>query len=143
MNFKQQARELEDFIKENFEKNNPIALLPNGNLAYKEFIIRKNRQDKWELVRVKGNILDTFNLKSCAVLGAKFYYTNNFSRYNEIKMLDSFYFKHQIDSDIYKIKYDKTKDVGLKDMFMARFCESKRHANYARKEITSKFKALF
>lgn len=143
MNFKYQAEKLENFLEENFQKNIPVAVLSNGNLVYKNFVIKKNSQDKWELIRFKGNKLDTFNLKTCAILGAKFYNVNNFSRYNELKILDSFYFKHQIDSEIYKKRYDQTQDLALKDMFMARLSESKQQADYAKEKIISKFKALF
>lgn len=143
MNFKHQARELENYLEHNFQKNMPLALLPNGNIAYKDFIIKKTKQDKWELSRVKGNPLDIFNLKTCAILGAKFYSVGNFSKYNELKVLDSFYFKHQVDSEIYKKRHDQTHDYALKDMFMARLSESKQQADYAKEKIISKFKAVF
>jgi hypothetical protein len=143
MNFKRQASELENFLQENFKKNNPIAVLPNGNLAYKDFVIKKNKQNKWELCRAKGHTLDVFNLKTCAILGAKFYNASNFSRYNELKILDTFYFKHQNDSEIFKQKLNKTKDIEMKDMFIARLVESKYQADYAKEKIISKFKSFF
>ena len=64
MNFKHQARELENYLEHNFQKNMPLALLPNGNIAYKDFIIKKTKQDKWELSRDKVNPLDIFNIKT-------------------------------------------------------------------------------
>ena len=80
MNFKKQARQLEQFLEEEFKKTIPIALLPDGSLAYKDFIIKKNKTDQWQISRARGLPLDTFNIKTCAVIAARLYGSNKFER---------------------------------------------------------------
>jgi hypothetical protein len=143
MNFKRQAQKLEQFLEEEISKNPPIVLLPDGSLAYNNFIIKKNKVEKWDIKRVGGSVVDTFNLKSCAVTGARLYGKNSFRRYSELKVLDESYSKNSNDASRYKYRYQKAKDTEIRDYFLARYIEAKQRADYARGRISSQFKAFF
>lgn len=143
MNFKKTAKQLEQFLDEEFEKNRPVAILQDGSLAYKEFIIKKSRTEFWSLRRVGGNVLDTFNLKASALSAANLYHRNNLKKYDEVKMLDDSYFKNSTDADRFKYRWTTTKDIELRDYFIARYVESKSRADYAKKEIAKQFRSLF
>lgn len=140
MNFKRTAKKLEIFLEEELTKNLPITVLVDGSLAYNNFIIEKNDQHQWNLKRNKGAVLDTFYLKSTAVNAAKCYSTNNFKYYNEIKILDNLYAKNTEDAERFKIKYQTTKDIELRDLYIARHLEAKVHADHAKKQIVKQFK---
>lgn len=143
MNFKRTAEKLEKFLEEELVKKPPIALLPDGSLAYNNFIIKKNHQHQWDLKRPGGSIIDSFNLKSTAIAAAKLYKSNNFKYYSEVKILDGMYAKHSDDAERFKIKYQKTKDTDLRDLYIARHVEAKAHADYAKKQIVKQFKTMF
>lgn len=143
MNFEKQAKKLEEFLEEIFNKKVPVYLRKDGSLIYDDFIVKKNN-NKWELQRaISSYVLDTFNLKSCAVAAAKLYRNNNFKKYNELKILDDYYQKHATDAEIFEHKYKKTKEDDLRDLFVARYVESKQRKLYAKDQITNKFKSLF
>jgi hypothetical protein len=143
MNFKRQADKLESFLREELDSKPPVAVLDNGALIYKDFVIKQNKKEIWCLYRAKGYLLDTFNLKATSLMAAKLYSTNNFPLYNEVKILDSFYTKHHTDAVIFKHLYKKTSDVELRDLYITRFEVSKSKSDYAKQQIASKFKALF
>lgn len=143
MNFKKTAKQLEQFLDEEFQKNRPIAILQDGSLAYKEFVIKKNKTDFWSLRRLGGNVLDTFNLKASALSAANFHHRTNFKKYDEVKMLDNMYFKYSTDADRFKYRWTTTKDIELRDLFIARYVEAKGKADYAKQEIAKQFRSLF
>ena len=143
MNFKKQAKQLEQFLEEEFEQKTPLALLPNGSIAYGPFLIKQNKKKEWQLSRANGILIDTFNVKSCAIMAAKIYGSSNFNKYSELKILDQLYFKNHTDSEIFKQRYTTTKDNEKRDLYLARFLQSEQHATYARQEIASRFKMMF
>lgn len=143
MNFKKQARQLETFLDEEFKSKLPIALLPDGSLAYNGFIVKRNKLEQWQLNRARGLPLDTFNVKSCAIIAAKLYGAGRFEKYSELKILDNLYHKNHTDAVTFKQRYTITKDLDKRDLFIARYIDAEQHANYAKAQIASKFKMLF
>jgi hypothetical protein len=143
MNFKKQAKQLEHFLEEEFKQKTPLALLPNGNIAYGNFLIKQNKLKEWQLCRPGGFILDTFNVKSCAIIAARLYGSNSFSKYSELKILDQLYYKNYSDSEVFKKRYNTTKDYEKRDLYLARFIYSEQYATYAKEQIASRFKMLF
>ena len=143
MNFKRQAEQLEKFLEEEFKNKQPLALLDNGAIAYGNTLIKQNKRKEWQISRAKGSVLDKFNTKSSAIIAAKLYNSNNFTKYSELKVLDQLFFKNFVDSEIYKTKFKTTKDNEKRDLYLARFLESEQHAKYAKQQIASRFKMLF
>jgi hypothetical protein len=143
MNSKNAAKKLEQFLDEELKNKPPIVLLSDGSIAYNNFIIKKNSKEQWNIKRRGGAILDTFNLKVSAIAATKFYGVNNFKNYNELKILDGVYSKNALDADRFKRRYKTTKDFILRDVFVARYVEANEQANYAKQQISSRFKSLF
>jgi hypothetical protein len=143
MNFKKQAKQLEQFLDEEFKDKIPLALLPNGTIAYGNFLIKQTKNKEWHLTRSNGTYLDTFNVKSSAIIAAKLYGVNNFVKYSELKILDQLYYKNNTDAEIFKCKYKTTKDTDKRDLYLARFLYSSQYATYAKEQIASRFKMLF
>jgi len=143
MNFKKQARKLESFLDDEFSQKMPVAILQDGSMLYKDFKIKQNKIGKWTLRKTKGFEIDQFNLKACALIGARLYNTNGFNKYNEIKILDELYHKNSVDAQIFKNNYEKTTDAVRKDTSLWRWEISKDRALYAKQQIVTKFKILF
>lgn len=143
MNFKKQAERLESYLTDEFKKQLPVAILPNGALAYKNFVIKKTKQNQWALYQNRGNKLDTFNLKACALMAAKLYGGNNLTAYNEIVGLDQTYQRNATDSEIFKYRAATSKDNDKKDLALWRWEITTARARDAKEQIARKFRYMF
>jgi hypothetical protein len=143
MNFKKQAEKLENYLDAEFKLKMPVAVMPDGSLVYKEFKVKQNKQRSWTLSRIKGFAIDSFNLKACALIAARYYSINDISKYNEIKLLDTLYNKNATDAVIFRHNYEKTKDPVTRDTSLWRWEICNQNAKYAKSQITTKFKILF
>ena len=143
MNFKVQAKKLESFLEEELKKI-PLVVLPDNSIVYKSYKIRQNKIGLWVLRHIStGDFIDQFRIKTTASLAAKFYDQTNFKRYNEIKLLDSQYWNSNTDAMLFKYKYENTKDLDKRDLFMWRWEVSKGRAERYKSEISRMFKLNF
>lgn len=142
MNFKIQAKKLESFLEEELKKI-PLVVLPDKSIVYKNYKIRQNKLGFWVLKHINGDFIDQFRIKTTASLAAKFYDQTNFKRYNEIKLLDSQYWNSSTDATIFKHKYENTKDLDKRDIFMWRWEVTKGRAERYKSEISAIFKSNF
>jgi hypothetical protein len=143
MNFKKHADRLEHYLEEEFKKELPVALMPDGSLAYKGFRVKKSKSGSWDLYRIGGFKIDSFNLKACALMCAKCYSYNGINKYNEIKILDGMYQKHAMDASIFKYRYDTVKDPDRRDLALWRWELSSARARENKTAIATKFKVMF
>lgn len=143
MKFKRQARQIENFLEEEFNKKVPLLVLPNNNIAYKSFKIRKNNQGIWELRDAANDLINTFRLRATAVLAAKYYDSIDFRKYNEIKVIDTQYWNSAVDSGIFKYRYDHATEQDKRDLYLSRWEITNQRAKFYREEITRKFKSTF
>jgi len=143
MNFKRQAERLEQYLEAEFKDTLPIAVLPNGSIVYKNFKIKQNKRGNYSLYRIGGNLIDTFNLKACALMAAKYYSVNNLSPYSEVKNLDNHYHQNSTDAEIFKHKYKTYKDLDKRDLALWRWELTSERAKRTKSQIEAKFKAMF
>lgn len=143
MNLKKQAKQLEYFLEKEIPQTALLTELSDGSLAYLDFVITKNKNGNWGLRRASGvDQLDSFKLKSSAVIAASFYSRNKFKNYNELKLLDDSFSNHFADATRYKALYKKATDHERRDIFVARFVESSQKAEYAKKQLVSHYLKL-
>lgn len=143
MNLKYQAKRLEASFNEEVKKEIPMALLPDGSIAYKDYIIKSTKTKQFQVIKKGGVKIDTFFLKTCALMGIDLYAKNRLSSYSEIKLLDQKYKNNIIDAEIFKYKFKNTKDPDKRDLFLWRWEITKNRANHARTEIASRFRSMF
>ncbi len=143
MNFKKHAQRLEDYLEDEVKKELPVALMQDGSLVYKSFRIKKNKKGLWNLYRIGGNLIDSFNLKACALMAAKCYSYNRLSAYNEVKILDNVYQNNINDSLIFKYRYNTSKDVEKRDLALWRWEVTDSRAKRTKHQIASKFNTMF
>lgn len=143
MNIKRQAARLESYLEEEIKQELPIAILKDGSIGYKSFKIKQNQQGEWTLRRYGGFVIDKFNLKACALIGARYYSADALSSYNEIKMLDGLYQRNASDSAMFKQRYTTTKDLDRKDLYLWRWEVTEQRAKAAKQQIVSKFNVVF
>lgn len=143
MNFKRHAEKLEKYLEDEFKRDLPILVLPDKSVVYKNFRIKQNKQGLWNLFKVDGLKVDSFNLKACALMAAKQYIRNDIIAYNEIKNLDVAYQKNATDSSIFKYRYQTVKDIDRRDLALWRWEITDARAKFTKIAIVSKFKSMF
>lgn len=143
MNLKHHAKNLEQLFEKEIKKELPVALMPDGSLVFENFKIRQTKRGTWEVLRRNGTKVDTFNLKACALMGAKLYGKNRLIAYNEVKFLDQKYQNNANDAEIFKYRYTTTKDTERKDLFLWRWEITKTRAKDAKQQISNKFRTMF
>jgi hypothetical protein len=142
MNVKKQAEKLQNFLEEEIKKI-PLLVLADKSIVYKQYKIKQNKLGLWVLRYSTGDIIDYFRIKTTASLAAKFYDRTDIKRYNEVKLLDSQYWHSNNDATFFKYKYQNTKDLDKRDIFVWRWELYNGRANRYKEEITSMFKANF
>lgn len=144
MNLTHQAKKLETYLKQELYANLPVAVLKNGDLVYKEFKIKKNKKtDNWDVYSSKYGKVESFYLKACALIAANFYSSSSFNKFKEIKLMDSQYQRNFIDAEIFKYRYDTTKDAEKRDVYLWRWEITNARAKIVKQEITNKFRMVF
>ena len=143
MKFKRQAQQIENFLEEEFSKKVPLLVLPNNNIVYKKFKIKKNKLGQWELRDSANDLVNTFRLRVTAALAAKYYDSIDFRKYNEIKSIDTQYWNSAVDAGVFKYRYYHAADRDKRDLYRSRWEITNQRAKFFRDEITRKFKTSF
>ena len=142
MNFKKQARKIEEFLTDELQKKTPLLVISDTCMFYKKLKIKQGKDGSWQ-IWAGLNQVGKFNLKACATLAAKVFSQGNFRRFEEVKTLDSEYWRYTSDRDLFKKKLQKEKDGDRKDILEARFEHAKVKSQYCQKQITAMFKTAF
>jgi len=143
MNFNNHITKFENFLEKEVKNSNLVVSLSNGVTVYKDFSVRLSKKGDYILSRSHGSILDKFNLKTSALLAAKMYESNDFSKLAELKILDNLYQKNYLESVFYKTRYKNSKNSESSDLYLARLSTLDSKIEYAKHQIASKFRALF
>jgi hypothetical protein len=139
-----QIKELAGQFEEEFKNNLPIVVLPNGNIAYKNFIIKKTAGEDWAIYAKHSNMLiDIYRLKTCAIMSAKAYERNNLNRFFEIKNLDNQYWASYSDYLVYETNIKKAKDFDRYLILLNKLENSKTRTEHLKEQISKMFKWSF
>jgi len=145
MTIKQVAKKLEKFL-EDVNDMMPLTILPDGSVAYKNYIIKKNKNSTWTLSRIQNQskiFIDSFNLKSSALVAANYHRTNRIDLLIETKILDEHYWANYNDHLTFKELYKKTKDLVKRDLYLWRGELTRDRADYYRDKISNAFATSF
>jgi hypothetical protein len=143
MNFKKHAEKLEKLMEEEFNKKVPLLVVNKNYLLYKNFKIKKNKLENWDLISPSDQIIGTFKLKVNAALAAKFYDKNQIINFKEIKDLDTKYWSNATDSMVFRERYNKSKDTIKKDIYISRWDITKTRTEHYKTEISKLFSYNF
>ena len=121
----------------------PVKLCTNGDIVYNEFSITRNNSQDWVLSVYDVNEIHRFKLRTTALIAAKFYEQGLFHRIEEVKSLDSCFWRNSDNKKNFKEIIKKTKDFDRKDMLIARLTESEVYLLQSKNKILCLFKAMF
>jgi hypothetical protein len=92
----------------------PISIQPNGDIVYKDYVIKLNKFSNWALHYKSGPIIEQFYLKTCALMAARSYNCLDLNKSNSIRQLDRHYWTNYCDTLVFKnniakktISYDR------------------------------------
>jgi hypothetical protein len=135
-----------DKIYEEIKEAFPLYLNKDGSVRYENYEIKKTANVGWKLTRSYGcfsSDLGVFNLRSSALLAAKFHKFNQIKHMLDISMLDQSYWKHYSDSMIFDHLYNKSSDRDRKQLYLWRLGESRSRSLFFKKKIYDKFHSVF
>lgn len=135
--------ELAKYFDQELQKTLPLVILPNGALGYFNFLVKKTPDNLWGVFNVKNKeLINSYYLKSCALMSAKFYNHNQFHFCHEVKDLDSKYWMHYNDSVVFRNNIDDSPDERY-SIIEARLSESTHKSAYYKRRISILFKTTF
>jgi hypothetical protein len=145
MNIKSAGKKLESFYNE-VKDTMPLTVLPNKAVGYKNYLIKSKKDGTWDLVKIfksGTHVVDNFNLKSTAIISARYHEISNIQSLIETKELDNLYWTNHTDSVYFKYFYNKTQDPVKKDNFLWRHEITTQRATFYKDKISLAFRTVF
>jgi len=137
-------KELASQFEEELKSTLPISVLPDGNVLYKSYIIKRNHQGSWCIH--KKSVLDpigSFYLKTSALMAARAYDRNDLNRMFEIERMDTDYKNNHTDSLVYANNIKKAKDFGRFMVLLNKLEYSQERTEHFKDKISKMFKWSF
>jgi hypothetical protein len=137
-------KDLASELEQDLKKTLPLAIQPDGSIVYKQYVIRKNKRENWDLTYLSNNdVIDEYYLKSCALMSAKAYDKVNLNKFIEIKLLDSQYWASYSDTQVYQKNIKTAKDFSRYMVLLNKLEYSKERADRFQQQISTMFKWTF
>jgi hypothetical protein len=104
-------KELATHFEEDLNKALQVSIQPDGSVVYKQYYVRQNASDMWNLTSLHNHdVVDSYYLKTSALMAAKAYSKADLTKFFEIKELDNHYWASYSDSLIYQHNIKTAKD---------------------------------
>jgi len=137
-------KELASHLEEDLKNTLPIAILSNGNIVYKQYIIKTNNMGDWCIY--KPSVIDpigSYYLKTSALMAAKAYDRNDLNKMFEIKQIDTDYKNNHTASLIFANNIKKTKDFSRYIVLLNKLEHSQERTEHFKEQISKMFKWSF
>lgn len=143
--FKQkEIKELAESFNEDFKATLPITMLPDGSMAYKQYLIKETDKHNWGIYHLGSKtIIDEYFLKTCALMAAKAYNSTDMVKFFSIKRLDNKYWASYCDTLVYKKNIKTAKDFDRYLILLNKLEHSSAIATHSKDEISKMFKWSF
>jgi hypothetical protein len=122
------------------------AVLKDGSIGYHNYIIKRNKFGSWDLIQVGKkfrNNIESFYLKSSALIAAKHHKNNRIMELSRTKDLDNQYWFSYIDSINLNESLKRTKDEIKKDVFLWRYEQARDRSEHYKQQITQAYNYSF
>lgn len=137
-------KDLAEHFSHEFDARLPLHVMPNGDIVYKDYIVRKLDNGNWGLFdKVYKELKDQFFLKTCALMAAKAYNHIHIEKYVEIKRLDNRYWASYSDQEIFKRNIKTAKEYERYLILLTRLEDAEEKVKYYKDEISRMFKWSF
>jgi hypothetical protein len=139
------VKKLADVLDIEFKKIVPLIPLPDGSVAYKDFVVKKNKAGAWCIYskHTTNYSHGEFNLQTCALVAAKALTQMQLQRYNEIKSLDNKYWSNFYRTSVYQHNIKLAKDYDRYLILLNKLEDSTWKASHYKEEISKLFRWAF
>jgi len=138
------VKELAEQFEADFNKIHQIVVLPNNNVVYKDFLIKKLDNENFGIQHIPSKeIVGQFFTKACAVMASKAYSKTMLTKYYEIKQLDTRYWANRCDSLVYRKNIKTAKDFDRYLVLLNKLEDSEHKTEHYKEEISRMFKWSF
>jgi hypothetical protein len=104
-------KELATHFEADVNKTLQLSIQPDGSVVYKQYYVKQNPGEMWELISLRSNdVVDTYYLKTSALMAAKAYNKADLTKFFEIKDLENHYWASYSDSMIYGHNIKRAKE---------------------------------
>ena len=137
-------KELAHHFEADFNKSLPISVHPNGNILYKDYLIKKNQHENWSVYHKSNNdLVEQFYLKTSALMAAKAYHLTQMDRFKHIKDIDTRYWANYSESNVFRHNMNRSKDYERFLILLNKLEHSTDKASILKEEISAMFKRSF
>lgn len=137
-------KELVEHFDVDLNNSLPISIQPNGDIVYKDYVIKLNKFKNWALHYRSGPIVEQFYLKTCALMAAKAYHRLDLNKFNSIKQLDSHYWSNYCDTLVFKNNIAKKTIAYDRYLILLNKLEySQEKSDFYKNQISQSFKWTF
>lgn len=133
----------ESFLDNEFKIMVPLTIIDKSTILYKNFRITENTNSNWVLSRMNGDSIYTFKLKSSAIVAATYYSKFKYKQIEELKCLDSGYWKNVVDISFFKQRVAEAADIITKDIFLSKLGIAYDRTYSLKREIIKRLKVDF
>jgi hypothetical protein len=144
---KPKAKAIKDLagqLEQDLNKTLPLAIQPDGSVVYKQYAVKKNKRDNWDLTYLSNSVvIDEYYLKSCALMSAKAYDKVDLNKFFEIKRLDTQYWASYSDTQVYQKNIKTAKEFARYMILLNKLEYSKERADRFQQQISTMFKWTF
>lgn len=144
MSIDKAARNFEKLV--NNSKTEIPVVLKEGSIGYGNYLVKRNKNDMWDLYIVGKSYrskIDTFNLKTTALMVAKEHKANRVMEMVKLKDLDQRYWASHMDSVIFDKRYKQSKDKLQRELFLWRYEISKDKTELYKHKIIEAYSFIF
>lgn len=133
-------KELAKQLDVDFGNSMQLTKIDENTIAYKDYVVKKTKQGNWGIFHYPNkNLIETFYLKTCAVMAAKEHSRVNLQKFQEIKRLDNLYWSNYSNTVIFQTKLKTAKDLDRYFILLNRLEESKIRKTHYQAEISRMF----
>jgi hypothetical protein len=137
-------KEFASYFDQELQTTLPIAVLPDGSLVYKDFLVKQLDNKYWGVYNITSkDLINEYFLKSCALMAAKEYFHRHYEKYQNVKMLDNKYASVSTDALVFKNNISLVVDDDKYQVMLTRLEESKALSQYYHQMIFRLFRQSF
>lgn len=137
-------RELARVFDKELDAYLPVAVMPDCSVVVKRFQVKQQKDQSWAVISIDSkDIVDSFFLKSCALLAAKARYKSNFTLLLEVKRLDRQYAAHSTGVRVFEHSITQPENQDRLEILTMRLEHDRTQLELYRDKIQSMFRIHF
>jgi len=138
------VKDLAEQFANEFNKQLPVTVLPDGGIVYKKYLVKQLKTGNWGLYNHGSkHLIEEYYLKTCSLMAAKSYNSLQLTKFFEIKQLDNRYWANHSDLQVYKKNIKTAKDLDRYIILLNKLEYTEYKTQHFKEQISRMFKWSF